>query len=84
MVLFQRWQSNMAWRKWSRVTQLPVSVRACQSPLTSHSEAVHILSPTGSEGRRDLLYAKASGILLLQPFQSNAEMQYMQARYRRD
>lgn len=51
-----------------------------QSPLTSHSEAVYTLSPAGPTGRRDLVHVKSTGILLLQPFQSNAEMQYMQAR----
>lgn len=53
---------------------------APQSPLTSHSEGVYTLSAPRADGRLDLLRVKSTGILLLQPFQSNAEMQYMQAR----
>lgn len=74
----------VAWTQenWSNMAPLcPASPQAqvLQSPLTSHSEAVYTLGPAGLGGRRDLVHVKATGILLLQPFQSNAEMQYMQA-----
>lgn len=71
-----------AWNQenWSNMAPFYCSANT-QSPLTSHSEAVYTLAPAaqGPDGARPLLHAKSSGILLLQPFQSNAEMQYMQA-----
>lgn len=65
-----------AWSResWSNMAPFVCGAGAQQSPLTSHSEALYALTAAGK-----LLRAEASGILLMQPFQANAEMQYMTA-----